>query len=47
MYESLSLTDRTDAEVASYAPFSDGPPIWKRNVGSWTLDFRVGSPEQT
>lgn len=41
LYEATSFTDATDAEVAAWGPWTEGPPIWKRHVGAWTLDYRT------
>jgi hypothetical protein len=45
LYEAKGFRDASDAEVASWGPWSEGPPIWKRHVGAWTLDYRVVKPE--
>jgi hypothetical protein len=40
LYEAVGFTDATPEEVDSWGPWSEGPPIWKRHVGAWTLDYR-------
>ncbi|MBB3459412.1 hypothetical protein FHT86_007744 [Rhizobium sp. BK313] len=44
LYEAVGFKDATDEEVAAWGPWTEGPPIWKRHVGAWTLDYRVIKP---
>ncbi|MFS8112223.1 hypothetical protein QD460_10930 [Rhizobium jaguaris] len=44
LYEAVGFQDATDEEVAAWGPWTEGPPIWKRHVGAWTLDYRVVKP---
>jgi hypothetical protein len=41
LYEAAGFKDVPEDEVAAVGPWTPGPPIWKRQVGTWTLDYRV------
>ncbi len=44
LYEGVGFKDATDEEVAAWGPWSQGPALWKRHVGAWTLDYRIIPP---
>lgn len=41
VYEAPTFRDATPEEVAAAGPWTEGPAVWKRNVTSWSVDYRV------